>query len=115
MGEAVRWAYHKIVKGELGVKVHGGGAFPLGLPGVQLLVAENQELCVGVEDLLQRVLNQIGAPAADDLPAEIRGRIENQVIFVQLHHLRVVQPRGNGHGPQPLLQTAQDLCPDIGG
>ena len=115
VSEAVAWAHHKIIEGKLRIKVHGGGILSLGLPGVQFLVAEHQKLCVGVEDLLQRVLNEIGAPASDDLPAEIRGRIENQVIFVQLHHLRVVQPRGNGHGPQPLLQTAQDLCPDIGG
>ena len=106
VGEAVRWAYHKIVKGELGIEVHGGGVLALGLPGVQLLVAKDQELCVGVEDLLQSVLNQIGAPAADNLPAKIRGGVENQIGFIQLHHLRVVQPRGNGYGAQPLLQIA---------
>ena len=92
-----------------------GGILSLGLPGVQFLVAEHQKLCVGVEDLLQRVLNEIGAPASDDLPAEIRGGIDDQVGFIQFHHLRVVQPGGNGHGAQTFLQTAQDLRPDIGG
>ena len=115
MGEAVRGAYHEIVKGELGIKIHGGGGLPFGLLGTQFLVTEDQKLGIGVKDFLQRVLNQIGAPASDDFPAEIRGRVENQICFVQFHNLRVVQPGGNGNGSHPFLQTAQDFCPDIGG
>ena len=106
VGEAVRRANHEVIEGELGIKVHGGGIFALGLPGVQLLVAKDQKLCVGVENLLQGVLNQVGAPAADDLPAKIRGRIENQVVFVQFYNLRVVKPGGDGHGAQTLFNVA---------
>ena len=71
--------------------------------GVPLLVAENQQPGVGIEDLLQGVLNVIGAAAADDIPAEVRGGIENQVGVVQLHNLRVVQPRRHRDGAQTLF------------
>ncbi len=115
VGKPVGRAYHEIVEGELGIEVHGRGGLALLLPGVHFLIAVNQELCVGIENLLQSVLDQVGAPAADDLPAEVRGRIEDQVIFVQLYHLGVVQPGGNGHSPQTFFNIAENLCPDIGG
>ena len=116
MGEPVGGAHHEIVEGELGIEIHGGGD---GLPLVEIVflgfVVENQELGVGVEDLLQGVLNIVGAAAADDVPAEVRGGVEDQIVIIQLPHLRVVKPGGYGHGAQPLLNVTQDLCPDIGG
>ena len=48
-------------------------------------------------------------------PAEIRGGIEDQVAFVQLHHLGIIEPGGDRGGAQALLDIAQDLGPDIGG
>ena len=50
VGEAVGRSNHKIVKGKLGIEVHGVGGGPFGLAGVQLLVPENQKFCVGVEN-----------------------------------------------------------------
>ena len=115
VGKPVGRAHHKIIKGKLRVKVHGRGGLALLLSGVQFLVAVDQKLGVGIENLLQSILNQIGAPAADDLPAKIRGGIENQVVFVQLHDLGIVQPGRDGDSPQALLNIAENLCPDIGG
>ena len=114
VGEAVTWPHHVVVEGKLGVKIHAGG-FVLVAEGVPLLIAENQQLGIGIEDLLQGILDVIGAAAADDVPAEIRGGVDDQVGVVQLHHLRVVQPGRHGDGPQLLLHIPQNLCPDIGG
>ena len=115
VGEAVTGAHDEIVEGELGVKVHGGGGLALLLKGGQLLVAEDNEPGVGVEDLLQGVLNVAGVPAADQIPAEIRGGVDDQVLVVQLHDLRVVQAGGDGDGAEALLHVADDFCPYIGG
>ena len=115
VGEPVGGAHHEVVKGELGVKVHGGGGLVLFQVVVPLRVSEYQELGIGIEDLFQGILDIVRAPAADDLPAEIRGGVENQVGFVQLHHLRVVEPGRHGHGAQAFLHVAEDLCPHIGG
>jgi len=106
VGKAVGGADNEVVKGKLGIEVHGGDAFPLLLEGVQLLVAEDHQLRVGIEHFLQRVLNVIGAAAADDLPAEVRGGVQNQIVLVQLHHLGVVKPGRNGDSPQPLFHMA---------
>ena len=115
MGKPVGGAHHEIIKGELGVEVHGGGS---GLSLIEivfpLLVSENQQFGVGIENFLQGILNVVGAPAADDLPAEVGRGVQNQIVFVQLHHLRVIEPGRHGHSPQPLLHMAEDLCPDIG-
>ena len=114
VGETVGGADNEVVKGKLGIEVHGRNAFPLLFEGVQLFVTEDHQLRVGIEHFLQRVLNVIGAAAADNLPAEIRGGVQNQIVLVQLHHLGIVEPCRNGDSPQPLFHMAQNLCPHIG-
>ena len=76
---------------------------------------KNDELGIGIEDLLQGIMDIIGAAAADDLPAEIRGGVDDQVHLVQLHHFGIIQVGGNGEGTQPFLQVADDLGPDVCG
>ena len=115
MGEPVGGAHHEVIEGELGIEVHGGGgSFSLIEIVFPFLVSKNQQFGIGIKNFLQGILNIVGAAAADDLPAEVRRGIENQVVLVQLHHLRVIEPGRHGHGPQPLLHMAEDLCPDIG-
>ena len=115
VGEPVGGAHHKIIKGELGVKVHGGDGLSLVAEGVPFLVPKDQELGVGIKDFLQGILHEARTPAADNVPSEIGGGVENQVVFVQLHHLRIVEPGGNRDRSQTLLHVAEDLRPDIGG
>ena len=56
-----------------------------------------------------------GVPAADQIPAEIGGRVDDQVAVVQLHHFRVVQTGGHGDGAEALFHVADDFGPYIGG
>ena len=115
MGEAVAGANHEILEGELGGKFQGAVFLAAGAVLGQLLVVEDDDLCVGIENLLEGVLDIFDAAAGDDLPAEIRGRIEDQVLVVELHHLRIVEPARYGDGAQPLFHMDQNLRPDIGG
>ena len=115
MGKPVGGAHHKIVKGKLGVKIHRRGRSTLIFPGGQLFVAEHQQLGVGIENLFQGVMDVVGAAAADDLPAEVRGGIENQIVLIQLHHLGIVEPGRHGNGAQAFFHMAQHLGPDVGG
>ena len=114
VGKSVGGANHKIIKGKLGVEIHGGSGFALGFESGKLLVSKDDQLGIGIENFLQCVLNVIGAAAADDLPAEIRRGIENQMFLIQLHHFSVIKPGGHGHGAQALFHMAQDFCPDVG-
>ena len=106
MGEAVGGSHHEIVKGKLGIEIHGGGGVSFGFPGVQFLIPKNEQFCVGIKNFLQGILNIIGAATADDLSAKIRGRIENQIVFIQFHYLGIIEPGGNGNGTQPFLHIA---------
>ena len=115
MGEAVAGTDHEILKGELGRKLQGGIFLSAGAVLGQLLVVEDDDLGVGIEDLLEGVLDVNGAAAANDLLPEIRGGVEDQMLVIQLHHLRIIEPAGNGDGTELLLQIDQDLRPDIGG
>ena len=115
VGEPVGGAYHEIVEIELGIEVHGGAGLALGLVGVQLLVTENDELGIGMEDLLQCVLNIICVTFYDDLPAVVRRRIQDQLFLIQFHHLRVVEPGRDCDGAKALLNMAENLGPNIGG
>ena len=103
VGKPVGRTDHKIFKAELGIEVHGGFLLAVGLVGSQFFVTKDYQLGIGVEDLLQRVLNVAGAAAADIFPAEIRGRIEDQMLFIELHNLRVIEPGGHGNSAQTLF------------
>ena len=115
MGKAVAGTHHEILKGELGGEFQGGGVLAAGVVLLQLLLVENDELGVGIEHFPQGILDVLGAAAGDDLPAEIGGRVEDQMLVIELHHLGVVEPAGNGDGTQPLLHVDQHLRPDISG
>ena len=115
VGEAVAGTHDEILKGELGGKLQGAVFLAAGAVLGKLLVVEDDDLGVGIEDLLEGVLDIFGAAAGDDLPAEIRGGIEDQMLVVELHHLGVVEPARHGDGAQPLLHMDQNLRPDIGG
>ena len=103
VGKPVGRTYHEAVEGELGIEIHRGVGFVLGLVAFEFLVSEDDQLGVGGEYLLQRVLNVFRVAAADHVPAEIGGRVQNQVVFCQLHHLGVVKPGGYGHSTHALF------------
>ena len=114
IGEAVGRTNHKVIEGELGVKFQNTALFLFLLPVLKLLFIQNHQFGIGIENLLQAVLNILSAAAADKIPTEIRGGINNQLFFVQLHHFRIVKPAGYGNGGEPLFQVAQNFGPNIG-
>ena len=115
MGKAVGRAHHEIIKIKLGIKIHSGQTSTAVAMGVQLFVTENQQLGIGIEKLLQSLMDVVGTALANNIPAEIRGRIENQMLTGQLHHFCIVKPGGDGHSAQLLLHVTKDFRPNIGG
>ena len=108
--KAVGRANHEIIECELRVKFQHTALFLLFLP---FLIIQHHQFGIGIEDLLQGILNVIGTAAADKIPTEIRGRINDQLFFVQLHHFRIVKPAGNGDRTEPLFQVTQNFSPNI--
>ena len=64
-------ALKEIFKIKLGIKIHGGDGFPLGAMGIQLLFTKDDQLGIGIEDLLQGILNIIGTALTDNIPTEV--------------------------------------------
>ena len=114
VGKPVGRTYHEILKGELGIEVHGGHVLFILVPvGVQLLVVKYHQLGIGLEYLLQCIANGAGSPVPDHIPAKIRRGIDDQLLLGQLHHLGIVEPCLHRDGTQKLLQINEDLCPYI--
>ena len=82
MGKAVRGTNNKVIKRKLRIKIHGSALLTLGLVSSQFLVTKDNQLRIGMEYLFQSILNVICAAAANDLPAEIGGRKQNQMFFI---------------------------------
>ena len=70
VGKPVGGAHHEVIKGELGIEIHGGGFFILAPERLQLLVAEHGDLGVGIENFLQRVMDIIGAAILNNTPTK---------------------------------------------
>jgi hypothetical protein len=115
VGEAVGGANHEIVEGELGVKIHGRGGFALLLEGLQFLVTEDQQFGVGIELFFQGFMDISGVTATDNVPAKIVSRVQNQVLFIELHDLGIVKSGGDDDGAKLIFDIAENLGPDIGG
>ena len=82
VGKPVGRANHKAVKSKLGVKVHGVGLSP-GAVYRQLRITEDQHLGIGIKNFLQGILNEIGTATANNIGAELRGRIDDQLFFIE--------------------------------
>ena len=95
VGKAVGRTHHEIFKGELRIKIHGGGNIILFLVGLHFRVAEHDDLGIGVEYFFQGVFDNLGIAAADDFHPEFRRRVEDQLLLIQLHDLCVI--KGIGH------------------
>ena len=82
MGKPVGRTHHKVIKGELGIKIHGSGVLSFGFKSIQFLVTENNQFRVRVKNIFQGILNHGAVTAADHFPPEIGGGIENQVFQI---------------------------------
>ena len=91
MGEPVGRTHHKVFKGKLGIEVHGRGHIVLFFIGLHLSGTEYDDLGIGIKDFFQSVFNDLSVTAADDFHPELRGGVEDQLFFVQLHHFGVIK------------------------
>ena len=114
VGEPVGGAHHEIIEIELGVEVHGSGLLALIFEGGQLIVTEYHQLGIGVEDLLQRLLDIAGVALDDHFPAIIRGGVEDQMLLVELDHFRIIEPGGHHDAAQLFFHITIDFRPHIG-
>ena len=113
-GKPVGGANHEIFEGELGIEIHDGIGLPPGLIFRQLLRTKDHQGDFCIENFLHGVLDILGAAALDDFLAEGRGSIKNQLLVIELHHLRIVKPSGDHSGCQAVFHVIQNFCPDIG-
>ena len=113
--KAVGRADNKIIERELRVKLD---KLRLLLPtaiGFDLRLIQNGHGDVHLEDLLHRFLDISLAAAEDNVLAERRRGIEDQLIVGQLENFSIVKPGGDHLRRQSGLHMAEDLGPDVSG
>ena len=114
-GQTVGGAHHKGVKGKLPALHQGYGLLLLlALKALKASVVQQVDGDVGGEDVLESRLN-VGKEAVLDVGAlEGVGTVEVEVVSLQGHYCRFVEPCLDGGLRQILPEPGQDHGPDIG-
>ena len=114
-GQTVGGAHHEGVKGELPALHQGYGLLLLlALKALEAVVVQQVDGNVGGEDVLEPGLD-VGQEAVLDVGAlEGVGTVEVEVVPLQGHYRRLVEPGFDGGLRQILPEPGQNHGPDIG-
>ena len=115
MRKAVGGADDEIIERELRVKFDKLRLLLPAAIGFDLRLIQNGDGDVHLEDLLHRFLDITLAAAKDNILAERRRGIENQLIVGQLENFGIVKPGGDHLRRQSGLHMAEHLRPDVSG